>query len=79
MERDEKLQCHYNQMFDLVSKRMHNVSILEIIQALGYHFIYMLGIAHRLDSVRAENYEKVLNRGLRWVQSGQNSEQSVCR
>ena len=74
MERNEKLQSDYNQMFDLVSKRMHKVSIFEKIQAYGYHFIYMLGIAQRLDPVRAENYEKVLNRGLKWARSGQNSE-----
>jgi hypothetical protein len=73
MNSDERIQTYYNQLFDLVNKRMHKVSIYKKIRAYGYHFLFMLGIAHKLDKVRAENYGKVLERGLRWKQCGQSS------
>lgn len=74
MNSDERIQNYYNQLFDLVNKRMHKVSIYEKLRAYGYHFLFMLGIAHKLDKVRADNYGKVLERGLKWKQCGQNSE-----
>jgi hypothetical protein len=72
MERDERLQRKYNMLFDLVGKRMHEVSIYDKFQAYVYHFSYLLGIAHRLDPERADNYEKVLGRAIRYLQSGRN-------
>ena len=79
MNRDDKTQLLYNQMFDLVSKRMPAVSRYDKIQAYGYHFLYMCGIAHRLDPVRADNYQKVIGRALRYQQRGQNSGQPGTR
>ena len=73
MNSDERIQNYYNQLFDLVNKRMHKVSIYEKLRAYGYHFLFMLGIARKLDRVRADNYAKVLERGLRWKQCGQSS------
>jgi hypothetical protein len=72
MNRDESIQRKYNEMFELVKKRMHKVTFYEKVQAYVYHFSYLLGIAHLRDPVRAENYKKVLGRMVRYLQSRQN-------
>jgi hypothetical protein len=70
---DQKLQNYYNQLFALVSERMHKVSFYDKIRSYGYHFIYLLGIAYWLNPVRAENYRRVLGRVIRYLRFCQNS------
>jgi hypothetical protein len=72
LDRDESIQRKYNELFDLVGKRMHKVSLYDKFKAYLYHFSYLLGIAHRRDPARAENYGKVLGRAIRYLQSRRN-------